>query len=367
MGGLKSKMPLTFWTFLIYTLAISGVPLTSGFLSKDAILAGTLAYGNLTGHYLIPIVGFVVAGLTAFYMFRLLILTFLGEHKDTHRLESIHESPRVMTIPLVVFAVLSFFVFYSFNPFGASSGWLYDVIQRPASVVPETVAAVGVAEFHEAVDGAHTPAMMLSLLVAGLGIFIAFATYYGKKIDADAVAAKLAPVHRFLENKWYFDELYEATAVRAAVALANAYRWFDNSVIDGIVNGTASWTRAVTLGVRGNWEEGKVGAIVYLAVVGVVSVYAGVVAGMAIWPAEATVWSAVWHGVLALGVAGLAFFMFYAGAGGFDNRIVDGLVNATAYAAGFFGLLTRRVQTGKVQTYIAFVLLGVMVFFLWFR
>src|SRR3990170_4441082 len=76
MGGLRKRMPITFWTFLMYTLAISGIPLTSGFLSKDEILAGTLAYGSLTGHYLIPIVGFLVAGLTAFYMFRLVILTF---------------------------------------------------------------------------------------------------------------------------------------------------------------------------------------------------------------------------------------------------------------------------------------------------
>ncbi|HEY5504342.1 MAG TPA: NADH-quinone oxidoreductase subunit L, partial [Sedimentisphaerales bacterium] len=112
MGGLRTKMPITFWTFLMYTLAISGVPFTSGFLSKDEILAGTLAYGELTGHWIIPIIGFFVAGLTAFYMFRLVILTFLGEHKDPHRFDAIHESPKVMTIPLIVFAVLSFFAFY---------------------------------------------------------------------------------------------------------------------------------------------------------------------------------------------------------------------------------------------------------------
>src|SRR3970040_1059503 len=77
MGGLKSKMPITFWTFLMFTLAISGVPFTSGFLSKDEILAGTLAFSNLNGHPIIPIIGFLVAGLTAFYMFRIVILTFL--------------------------------------------------------------------------------------------------------------------------------------------------------------------------------------------------------------------------------------------------------------------------------------------------
>ncbi|MBE0558654.1 MAG: NADH-quinone oxidoreductase subunit L, partial [Proteobacteria bacterium] len=125
MGGLRHSMPVTFWTFLVFTLAISGVPFTSGFLSKDEILAGTLAFGSLTGHTIIPIVGFLVAGLTAFYMFRVVILVFLGDHKDGTRQGHLHESPAVMTIPLILFAVLSFFAFYSFNPFGASSGWFY--------------------------------------------------------------------------------------------------------------------------------------------------------------------------------------------------------------------------------------------------
>ncbi len=124
MGGLKGKMPVTFWTFVIYTLAISGVPLTSGFLSKDAILAGTMAFAGLSGHVIIPIIGFLVAGLTAFYMFRVVILTFLGEHKDGHRLEHVHESPLVMTLPLMVLAALSLFVFFSFNPIDAKEGWL---------------------------------------------------------------------------------------------------------------------------------------------------------------------------------------------------------------------------------------------------
>jgi NADH-quinone oxidoreductase subunit L len=367
MGGLKSKMPTTYWTFLIFTLAISGVPLTSGFLSKDEILAGTLAYGSLTGHIFIPIVGFLVAGLTAFYMFRLVILTFHGEHKDAHRLEAIHESPANMTIPLVVFAVLSIFIFYSFNPFGASGGWFFDAIQRPASAVPASVAAAGVEVFGDATHDAHSTAMVLSLLVAGLGILVAFTTYAWKKISADAVAAAVPRIHDWLINKWYFDELYDATFVRGTDGIANAYRWFDNNVIDGIVNGTASWTRAVTLGRKQNWEEGKVGAMVYLVVGGAVSLYAGWVTGNAIWPEVVTVWSAIWHGLLALGVAGLTMFLFYVGVGGFDNRIVDGLVNLTAYVAGFVGLLTRRIQTGRVQTYLAFVVLGVMVFFLWFR
>ncbi|MEX2345134.1 MAG: NADH-quinone oxidoreductase subunit L, partial [Balneolaceae bacterium] len=119
MGGLKSKMPVTYWTFVIFTLAISGVPLTSGFLSKDEILAGTMAFSSLNGHWLLPLIGLTVAGLTAFYMFRLLILTFHGKPAKESILNGIKESPKLMTIPLMVLAALSLFFFYSINPFGA--------------------------------------------------------------------------------------------------------------------------------------------------------------------------------------------------------------------------------------------------------
>jgi NADH-quinone oxidoreductase subunit L len=204
MGGLRHTMPVTFWTFLIYTLAISGVPLTSGFLSKDEILAGTLAFNNLTGHVVIPIIGFLVAGLTAFYMFRLVILTFLGEPADAHRMEHIHESPRVMTMPLMILAALSVYVAFTFpsvSPFGAGDGWLVHAVERPETVVPASLAATPSAEFEEAIHGVHISAMLLSLVCAGLGILAAFGTYYWKKISADRVAAAFPGVHAFLLNK----------------------------------------------------------------------------------------------------------------------------------------------------------------------
>ncbi|MBI2619688.1 MAG: NADH-quinone oxidoreductase subunit L [Ignavibacteriales bacterium] len=367
MGGLRKKMPVTFWTFLMYTLAISGIPLTSGFLSKDEILAGSLAFHELTGHSLIPIIGFFVAGLTAFYMFRLVILVFLGDHKESSRSESIHESPATMTIPLVLFAILSFFAFFSPNPFGAADGWFFEAIQRPVSVVPAGVAAAGAEMFEEALHHSHTTAMILSLTMAGIGILLAFATYYWKKINADAIAGNVKPLHTFLVNKWYFDELYDVTAVKGTLVVTKVFRWFDNTIIDGLVNGAASWTRAITLGTRKNWEEGNLSAVFYMGVAGVVSSYVAWLTGSSLWSAETGVLQGAWYVVVGLGMGGLTFFLFYAGVGGFDNRIVDGVVNLVAYLAGFFGLLTRRIQTGKVQTYIAFVLLGVMIFFLWFQ
>ncbi len=260
-------------------------------MSKDEILAGTLAFGNLTGHTLIPITGFLVAGLTAFYMFRLVILTFLGEHKDAGRFEHLHESPKPMTIPLIILACLSFFAFYSFNPFGASSGWFFRAVERPMSVVPNSVAAASAGMFEEALHNAHLTAMYLSLSVAGLGILLAFATYYWKKINAGAIAKALSPVHSFLVNKWYFDELYQATVVAGTLGLSRVLAWFDSRVIDGVVNGAASVTRMTSFA-----------------------------------------------------------------SGRFDSIVVDGIVNFLAYLTGLFGLMLRKVQTGRVQTYIAFVL-----------
>jgi len=261
MGGLRARMPVTFWTFVVYTLAISGVPLTSGFLSKDEILAGTLAFGGMTGHVLIPVIGFLVAGLTAFYMFRLVILTFLGEHRDAERARHLHDPGLVMTLPLVVLAALSFFLFYSVSPFGGATGWIPTAVERPASVVPAAVAAAPAGTFEEVVAGVHTTAMLLSLAVAGLGILAAFATYYWKRINADAVAGALAPVHRFLLNKWYFDELYGAVVVGGVLALTRLLRWIDTYIIDGAVNGAGTLTRGVSF-VSGKFDTYVVDGLV---------------------------------------------------------------------------------------------------------
>ncbi|MBI5476782.1 MAG: NADH-quinone oxidoreductase subunit L [Ignavibacteriales bacterium] len=363
MGGLGKKMKITFITFLIYTLAISGVPFTSGFLSKDEILAGTLAFGGLTGHYLIPIIGFLVAGLTAFYMFRVVIITFLGSPVDSHRFEHIHESPKTMTIPLIIFAALSFFIFFSFNPFGAASGWFFHAIERPEAIVPLTVQAADSTTFEEALHHSHTTAMILSLVVAGLGILLAFTTYKWKKINADALAEKFNPLYKFLLNKWYFDELYDKMVIGATIAFTSVLRWFDNNIIDGMVNGTASWTKAVIFGYTEHKKEKRYSSIIFILLGSVISITVAFYAGQWLWNEHSFI-TALLFAILS---GALTFFFFWAGAGGFDKYVVDGMVNGIAYLSGFFGLMFRKFQTGKVQTYIVFVLFGIMVLFYIFR
>lgn len=335
MGGLRKKLPLTYATFLLATLALSGIPLTSGFLSKDGILAGTFAFGSLTGNYIFSIVGFLVAGLTAFYMFRLVILTFHGKPRNEHKYEHAKESPFVMVMPLVVLSALSIFIWYTPNPFNPDAGWfLGKWIKAPELVTPEATrysfmnepkkeaalleeaalveepvvhntqhSEVTFSEkYTEAMHHAHIPAMIMSLIVASLGIFIAFVFYQWRKLDADKLAARISPLYKLSYNKWYFDEMYDASFVAFTMGSSRALAWFDATIVDGVVNGSAYITRGIS------WFSGK-----------------------------------------------------------FDSVVVDGLVNAMAYLSGILGLLLRRFQTGRVQTYVVLVVFSLVILMFLFK
>tara|TARA_Y100001960_G_scaffold174950_1_gene183554 strand:- start:1559 stop:3631 length:2073 start_codon:yes stop_codon:yes gene_type:complete len=217
MGGMKNKMPITYYAMLITTLAISGVPFFSGFVSKDAILAGTLAHyfdhGGIT--ILLPIAGFGAAAITAFYMFRLIFLTFHGKPKNEKIHEHLHESPPVMTVPLIILSILSFAIFFtgSINPLSdGSHGWFSSAIGNGHNNVikmddTETTFVEHVAHSsHEA----HYTAMYLSLGVAALGIFLSFLFYYFRRIDANKVSNffNIFRLYNLSKNKFYIDEIY---------------------------------------------------------------------------------------------------------------------------------------------------------------
>ena len=356
MGGLRKKMPITFATFLIATLAISGVPGFSGFYSKDMILAAALEFGMKSAnplHMIFFIGALFTAGLTAFYMFRLVILTFFGAPKDHHKFDHAHESPASMWIPLVVLAGLSFSFWYS--------GWFGTLVQKPKSAAnlagisaPATVATMehaavmapapevgseasqgtsvpaetphaarpavhgepqegashggspsqaghGADAAHDAhiAHTAHTYAMYSSVAVGTLGIFLAFVVYSFMWINPDRVMNALKPLHTFLQNKWYFDELYDATVINGSKALSRGLAWFDMHVVDGLVNLTA-----------------QVGVFVSFLV------------------------------------------------GKFDDYVVDGAVNGLASATTGSGSVLRRLQTGKLYHYVFVLAGGALVIFL---
>ena len=232
MGGFRSKMPITHWSMLLSTMAIAGVPLFSGFLSKDAILAGTLSFAqHHPQHFLLPIFGFGAALITAFYMFRMMFLTFYGEPQMPELIEDIHESPKVMSGPLILLGGLSFFIWYTlpyFNPM-SSHGWFTDlVIPRDASVPGNLSAFV----IEEGAHHAHHMAMYISIAVAAMGILLSWLFYIKKSLSADAWANRFGFLFHWSQNKYYFDENYSRYLYQPTMRLAKKVAWIDWELYD---------------------------------------------------------------------------------------------------------------------------------------
>jgi NADH-quinone oxidoreductase subunit L len=245
MGGLKDKMPTTFWTFLIATMAIAGTPLTAGFFSKDEIL--WKAFSSPFGSPRLWMVGVAGAGLTAFYMFRQVFMTFFGENRADHEVaHHIHESPRSMTMPLVLLAAGSLLVgFFAVPEFlgGANrfEHWLEPVFAHAHEAAQHAS--------HDA--GLEWTLMLISVGVAGTGFALAYLIYYRHALAPAALADVAAGVpYRLLLNKYYVDEVYNAVFVGGTLLLSRALAWFDATIVDGIVNGVARLT--VTL----SWLDG---------------------------------------------------------------------------------------------------------------
>jgi NADH-quinone oxidoreductase subunit L len=241
MGGLKEHMPWTYRTFLIGTLAISGVPGLAGFFSKDQILAG--AWG---GNKALWVVGLVTAGLTACYMFRLLLMTFHGKFRGSEeQRHHLHESPPSMTIPLIVLAVGAALAGYVGIPkLGHFDVNVFD------HFVGRVVAHVGEHEAHHAGVALELLLMAISVVVALTGIWLAW-RYYGADrglSEGEKWAARYPRVHQLLVNKYWVDEAYDKTFVRGTWASARTLFSFDSRFIDGVlVNGSRHLTVAASL------------------------------------------------------------------------------------------------------------------------
>jgi NADH-quinone oxidoreductase subunit L len=241
MGGLRKKMPITFWTFLIGGFALSGFPLvTAGFWSKDEIFADAFAHGHMAVFITLAIAAF----LTAFYTMRQITMTFLGEAR-TPEAEHAHETPWTMTTPLVILSI-----------FAVGYGWVG---------IPEHFPVIGGLLpnwFHDFVGHTlpHAPAapefswvpLLTSLAVALGGLGIGWLTYRNfKSADAvDPMRKVLGPVYHFIENKYYFDEAYDFLFVKPVIWISEVFtNKMDQGVIDGILHGfgKVSYTIGKTL------------------------------------------------------------------------------------------------------------------------
>jgi len=295
MGALSKKIPITFMTMFIGTLAIAGTPGLAGFFSKDEIL--WQSFSSPHGHLVLWILGVTVAGMTAFYMFRMLFMTFFGEsHVDHHTEQHIHESPKSMTIPLMVLAVGSIVAGWVGIPawLGGSNmieHWLEPVFEP----IPVAAAAAAARVVHYS-EGVEAGIAAVSVAVALIGFYIAFSTYYRKSDRAERVSAQFKGLYTALSNKWYVDEIYDALFVNRAKDLGTGLWSFDGAVVDGVVNGAASGT------------------------------------------VQSAVGSSWW-----------------------DRWIVDGLVRFVGGFLRTMSSLTRLLQTGYAQNYALVMILGVLV------
>ena len=235
MGALKNKIPITFWTMFIGTLAIAGTPLLSGFFSKDEILWRT--FSNPQGNIVLYGIGVIVAGMTAFYMFRMLFMTFFGESRvDPH--VHVHESPKSMTIPLIVLAVGAIFAGYVGLPAWIAETNTFEHFLEPVfEPLPIDVAEVA-AHSHAFEAGMAA----FSVAVAFIGFFIAYSLYFKKSTRAQQVATQYRTAYQALLNKYYVDEVYDFLFVNRAKGVGTGLWKFDSRYVDGAVNGTARAT-----------------------------------------------------------------------------------------------------------------------------
>ncbi len=244
MGGLRKHMPATYWTFVVGMIAIAGVFPFSGFFSKDEILWRVFSSGST----MLWLIGLVGAGLTAFYMSRLVALTFEGTPRWDHHAKHPHESPRIMTIPLMVLAVLS--VIGGLVGIPAALGgsneiehWLEPIFYAAAQKLPS-------AGYHS-----HTTEyilMLLSVSIAVGGILLARRWYLQRGNVPQHIAERFPRLYGFLMNKYYVDEVYDAAVVRPVVKESDKILWriIDVGLVDRLVNTTAKLVGWVSVQAR---------------------------------------------------------------------------------------------------------------------
>jgi NADH-quinone oxidoreductase subunit L len=303
MGGLRKKMPITAYTMLIGCLAIIGAGLPaagiglSGYYSKDAIIEQAWSYRNHNpGHWVLLAAPALGASITAFYMFRLWYMTFTGEPRDHHRYDHAHESPRVMTAPLVLLSLFAIGVGWPFlgltslleqaQPVGtaaSSSGALVTSLTIPAESLSHAPAI-------------KTQAGWLAFATAAAGLLLATVVYLWQLLNPAEIKQSFGPVYRFLRHKWWFDELYQGLFVAPTMAISRWAASFDRGIIDSVLHGAAAACRGVSQAV---------------------------------------------DAVL-------------------DRTVVDGTANGLAKGTWGFGHTLRRLQTGSLRQYVLFIVIGTL-------
>ncbi len=264
MGGLKKHLKITYITFLIGCIAIAGIPPLSGFFSKDEIMMHVFthgAYGKI-----IWSLGMFAAFLTAYYMFRLLFLTFNGNFRGTkHQEEHLHESPALMTTPLIILAIFSIVGGFIGIPhvFHLGEHWLQEFLEPilEPSILKQPI-------INELSANAEFGLMAIAVAIASLGIFLAYTLY--KNYNSNSQNTGLA---KFLEEKWHFDEAYENVIIKPLNKLSNFFNQIiEPKGIDGVVNGVGKLVKVSANKLR-LLQSGMVGFYLFLMVAGTIMLF----------------------------------------------------------------------------------------------
>lgn len=271
MGGLRKKIPWTYGTMLVATLAISGAPLFAGFFSKDEILFD--AYAGANANIVLYVVAVFAALLTACYMFRLIFLTFFGKARyDEHHVH-VHESPKIMLAPLVILAVLSVIGGWFVLPTYWGGKDYFQGFLNPVFASSMALAAQMHPAWSEPPHSLELTMTAIAVAVALIGFLIAWYLYIHKPALPKKIASAFGPVYRLLFNKYYVDELYGALIIGPIVWLSRNVLWkiIDVRLIDGTVNGAASLSRETGSGLR-HMQSGNTRSYAAWVIVGAVAV-----------------------------------------------------------------------------------------------
>ncbi len=263
MGGLRKTLPITFLTMLIGCLAISGIPPFAGFFSKDEILSHVYEHNKVMW-----VIGLFTSFLTAFYMFRLLFLTFFGEFRGTEeQRHHLHESPASMTLPLIVLAVLSAIGGFMGAPMFVGKHYLGDYL---APIFTYSKQILPAAFNTEPEHSTELMLMGISVLVAVIGIVLAYVMYVARAQRPAADDAQRSAPENLVYHKYYIDELYDNLIVKPVMALSTGlYKFVENGIIDPIANGVGRVTLAGGQLLR-NVQTGSVETYLILMVIGIV-------------------------------------------------------------------------------------------------
>ncbi|MDQ3395895.1 MAG: NADH-quinone oxidoreductase subunit L, partial [Bacteroidota bacterium] len=313
MGGLRKRLPYTFWTYAIAASALAGLPLFSGFLSKDAILTGAVSWASVMAgtsvfFYIIPLLGFIAAFLTAFYIGRQLFLVFFGKLRLLKQSESISvmyiaEVPWLMRIPLITLGFLSMGFVFSLNPIDAAQSWVFPFLQNPGTATPDGFTIIEQEWLLANTIKYHYIVLVASIFLAISGVLLSW-MYYGRneEINKEYLFKPTSSnfIGRLSYNNWFLDDIYKNSIVSSTL---NSSQWiarFDKKVIDKFIE--------------------------YIGIINVV------LAHLIVW---------------------------------FDKAIVDGIINLGVFLSGKVGGFTRSFQQGSVQAYLIYSLIGAIILIAW--